>query len=248
MNIKLLCATVCLLLTLVPNQALAEEEPIIYTVKPGDTLWDISERFIKDPFYWPNLWANNAQISNPHLIYPGQKLRIYGDRIEIIPLDEEVPPQEEAAPAPEREEVAVMTEDEVQLVRTFSGATSHIVGREMKGLGTLVDTLDNRYMMGEHDTIFLAMHDLAAVQPGDLYDLGAIAEKVFHPLTGEHIGYRLNELGTVEITEIAAEVAVAKIIESMREIRRGAVVMRQFESEATRRLDDTRRRQHIRSA
>ena len=75
----------CLLAT-VCTPALAAEEPIIYTVQKGDTLWGISKRFIKDPYYWPNLWANNPAIGNPHLIYPGQKLRIYDGRIEIIPI------------------------------------------------------------------------------------------------------------------------------------------------------------------
>ena len=69
--------------------SLAKEEAIIYTVKQGDTLWDISQRFIKDPYYWPNLWSNNPDIGNPHLIYPGQKLRIYNGRIEIIPVSED---------------------------------------------------------------------------------------------------------------------------------------------------------------
>ena len=70
-------------LLLLPLSAIAEE-PQIYTIKKGDTLWGISERFIKDPYYWPNLWSHNPDIPNPHFIYPGQKLAIYDDRIEII--------------------------------------------------------------------------------------------------------------------------------------------------------------------
>ncbi len=47
-----------------------------YTVKKGDTLWDISGSFLKDPFLWPFIWKANPSITNPDLIYPGNKLAI----------------------------------------------------------------------------------------------------------------------------------------------------------------------------
>lgn len=50
--------------------------PETYSVKRGDTLWDISSRFYDNPYNWPRLWAMNAQIQNPHWIYPGDRLRL----------------------------------------------------------------------------------------------------------------------------------------------------------------------------
>lgn len=59
----------------VPLSELAENAPDTYTVKSGDTLWDISKMYLKSPWRWPELWGMNLeQIRNPHLIFPGQQL------------------------------------------------------------------------------------------------------------------------------------------------------------------------------
>ncbi|HXX32905.1 MAG TPA: LysM peptidoglycan-binding domain-containing protein [Thermodesulfobacteriota bacterium] len=48
----------------------------VYTIKKGDTLWDISAKFLKDPFLWPKLWERNPYITNPHWIYPGNPIQL----------------------------------------------------------------------------------------------------------------------------------------------------------------------------
>ncbi len=53
---------------------LAEGHPNEYVVQVGDTLWDIAATFLKDPWYWPEIWYVNPEIVNPHLIYPGDLL------------------------------------------------------------------------------------------------------------------------------------------------------------------------------
>ena len=58
------------------NIELKPGHPEQYTVQKGDTLWDISGKFLTRPWYWPEIWHINEQIENPHLIYPGDVLRI----------------------------------------------------------------------------------------------------------------------------------------------------------------------------
>ena len=50
--------------------------PDEYTIVKGDTLWDLSQKFLNNPWYWPKIWSLNPSIENPHWIYPGNKLRI----------------------------------------------------------------------------------------------------------------------------------------------------------------------------
>ena len=52
----------------------------LHIVKEGDTLWDLSDEFLKDPFAWPDLWENNRHIEDPHWIYPGDSIYL-GDSI-----------------------------------------------------------------------------------------------------------------------------------------------------------------------
>jgi len=73
------------------------DHPDEYVVVKGDTLWDISGRFLDKPWQWPAIWHVNPQIENPHLIYPGDVISLVyidgvpqlrlrrGDTVELSP-------------------------------------------------------------------------------------------------------------------------------------------------------------------
>ncbi|GAA0669197.1 LysM peptidoglycan-binding domain-containing protein [Rheinheimera tangshanensis] len=58
---------------------LKADAPSLYLVKSGDTLWDIAGLYLQHPWLWPRLWKLNPQVSNPHLIYPGDELHLQFD-------------------------------------------------------------------------------------------------------------------------------------------------------------------------
>lgn len=67
------------------------ESGVYYTVKKGDTLWDLSKRFNNNAWKWPGMWKDNEPMTNPHLIYPGQKIKLFYrndmDRLKKIHAD-----------------------------------------------------------------------------------------------------------------------------------------------------------------
>ncbi len=63
-------------LVLAQDSLLKTDHPDSHTVVKGDTLWDISEKFLQSPWQWPEIWQANPQIENPHLIYPGDRIRL----------------------------------------------------------------------------------------------------------------------------------------------------------------------------
>ena len=78
--IYLILATMLAGAVMAQDVSVRTDHPDEYVVVRGDTLWDISARFLDHPWQWPAIWHANQQIQNPHLIYPG-------DRISLVYID-----------------------------------------------------------------------------------------------------------------------------------------------------------------
>lgn len=222
MNIRRM--TILAALLLLPLNVLAQAEPQSYTVKKGDTLWGISQRFIKDPYYWPSLWSNNGQINNPHFIYPGQKLAIYDGRIEVVPA---AAPEAPSAPTSAAAEAPLTPTAEPQVqeavtISALSGSGGFIGVEDLEGSGTLVDTTDNRLLITKDDTVFFEMKEAAQAAPGTVFSLFDVGKQVLHPTTGKPAGFLVSELGTVQLTRVDGALATGVIRDVFKEIRRGA--------------------------
>ncbi|MBW6508395.1 MAG: LysM peptidoglycan-binding domain-containing protein [Desulfuromonadales bacterium] len=210
--------TLILLLTfsVVATSAFAQRGEI-YTIKKGDTLWDLSQRFIEDPFYWPNIWADNPElITNPHLIFPGQQIRILDGRLEIIPA---------YAQADTR------TTAEVPTAKPTDEAFSMIVATRGNGFiltdeqsqGRLVDATDNRVLLTEADMIFVAMDAGSVARVGDSFGLYQRGNAVVHPKNKkQRLGTMMYNLGSVTVDEVRGNTVVGRIDRAFREITRGA--------------------------
>jgi hypothetical protein len=83
-----------------PSPVLNPRHPETYVVQRGDTLWDIAAMFLRDPWYWPEIWQINPQVENPHLIFPGDILSLVylGDGRPAIQVERGGGPVERLSP------------------------------------------------------------------------------------------------------------------------------------------------------
>jgi hypothetical protein len=189
------------------------EQPTIYVIKRGDTLWGLCDRFIKDPFYWPNLWARNQVITNPHLIFPGQRVRIFSDRIE---LEDRNPPA--ALPAPP-EQVAQET------FFTVSGAEGYILETDMQPSGIIIQTNHDRTIVGQEDVVYTDMGASLGAKSGDNFSIFKKMKALYHPKTHAFLGHKMLSLGSLKLTDMEDKSSRAVITQSYLEITSGSLLM-----------------------
>lgn len=201
----------------------------VYIIKKGDTLWGLSERFMKDPHYWPDLWARNPQkILNPHFIYPGQRLKVYPDRIELESATPPAAATTAAAPqaSPAAPVVAEANEPVVEERRFIvNGGEGFIAGADFRPVGYVIAGQHSRQIYAVDDVIYT---DIGADRNGRVGDLFTAYKKyaaISHPLTNQILGYRVVPLGVVQLTEMAHKSSKAIITESFLEIEPGAALV-----------------------
>jgi LysM repeat protein len=215
--------------------AVAEQqsEPTVYVVKKGDTLWGLSDRFMKDPYYWPDMWASNpGDIKNPHFIFPGQRLRIYSDRIEVETVSNKVESSPAVeAPAPQAAavlppQVQQLTEKVVEERRfTVTGGEGFISGSEFKPVGFVIAGQHNRRMFAADDVIYTDIGRNQGGRVGSRFNAFKKYEAISHPVTNQILGYRVVPLGSIQLTEMAEKSSKALVTESFLEIEPGAALL-----------------------
>lgn len=205
--------------------ALAQnEEPTVYVIKKGDTLWGLSDRFLKDPNFWPNLWANNPSVANPHLIFPGQKVKIYPDKIIVEPAPEGVQAAEPEAAAPAAEKAPV---EEPAPEKTFvvGGGTGFLLEKEITPSGHIVATPQNRQLVGEDDIVYTDIGIKQGAKVGDRFSIFKKMGEVSHPVTNFIMGYKVIPEGTLQLSELEENASKAIVTKSFIEIAPGSYLM-----------------------
>ncbi|MEJ2041114.1 MAG: LysM domain-containing protein [Desulfosarcinaceae bacterium] len=203
------------------------EAGFYYTIKPGDTLWDISQRFSDTPWQWPDLWSENEQIPNPHWIYPGERIRLYRktekDRQEIA--QKEVPkitPQVEASTQPEK------TAPEVHYFYSRMDRVGFIRKPPVKPNGVIFKVLDDKQLISIDDLVYLRNPQSGPVTdltPGSRWTIYRPLAPTDDRLSKETIGTQHYLVGTLEVTRNEGEYAIAKVINSYRNIQVDDLIM-----------------------
>jgi len=125
---------------------LRADHPDTYTVRRGDTLWDISAKFLSKPWLWPEIWQANPQVRNPHLIYPGDVLNlsfINGPRLKLEPS---LHREGEAVPAIPLDQLRMFLKDMRVMDSNEVSAAPYVVGFEEARLRGAVG--QNLYVRG----------------------------------------------------------------------------------------------------
>jgi LysM repeat protein len=193
-----------------PEPVLRPAAPTQYVVQEGDTLWSIANVFLRDPWYWSEIWLVNPQVRNPHLIYPGDVLSIHfidgrphlmvelGPRLRIEAMEDEPFPIAALHPFMFRARVV----DEETLAQA----------------PYIVAALDDRVLYGPGDQVYV--RNAPDAEQYDLYQLVRRDRMLVDPVTGEELGVATIPVGEAEILR-GGEVATALISTGQREALRG---------------------------
>jgi hypothetical protein len=221
--------------------------PDTYTIRPGDTLWDLAGRFLNNPWYWPKVWSYNPEITNPHWIDPGNLLRFYPSGEEgparVTPAEavaqEEVP--EEAEPVRELEDLAKTntagpaSEEEKETVavagpykigfvapRTaFARRDAFVTPHELDESGTIRAAFEEKTLLTLLDRPYATFRKSATVKAGETYSIYRTIRKVKHPVTGDTLGYETVILGAARVIALDDRAVKLSITAAYEPIERG---------------------------
>ena len=196
---------------------LKSNHPQEYRVQVGDTLWGISSKFLKDPWLWPNVWSANSQISNPHLIYPGNLIRLVyingkpqltisrrgAPMVKLSPQGHEIPFDRPIPTIPMNAILPFLTKNRI------------VSKRELKKAPYVVHTQEGRIMAGAGDVIYVR----GIKKDTHKYFIIMRGGKVYKdPKTKEILGYEAKFIGDSKMQAFSKKVSTHYLTKSTREV------------------------------
>lgn len=204
-----------LIFLLLPTLLLADE----YTIKKGDTLWDISEEKTKDPFQWKKIWKANPHIKNPHLIFPDQKLNIPDELTgkEEIKEDKAVASKKSEAIQPVKitpKKIPVRQGEYLVSKEVF--LQSGFIADAVTFPGKISGSPKKQHLIGRGDYVYIETDKPTNI--GDKFYILTPGKEISHPTTEKLVGYLVRIKGVMEIQGEDNGNKKALIVESYEEI------------------------------
>ena len=214
--------------------ALRDDVPAHYIVKKGDTLWDISSLFLRDPWLWPEIWYFNPQIDNPHLIYPGDILiLIYVDGKPQLRLSRDGMPITQTVDGPSvpaniqhsKLEPKIRSESLEQAIPTipisaiepFLSKPRVISKEELNAAPYIISSLDSHLISATGNTIYARNLDYNDDVRYSIYRPGRIFTD---PKTKQILGYETTLVSEAKLAH-AGKPATLTLTRSIRETLNG---------------------------
>lgn len=213
-----LVLSLMVMLLSVPWLLCAAEEPTTYVIQKGDTFWGLSEKFLKDPRYWPNLWSKNQQVTNPHFIYPGQTVRFVDGKLEIVDAPEVAGAQKASASSAETE----VAEEKVFAVRGNEGL---LMENDMPSTGRIIAGQHGRLILGIDDTVFTDVGSSHGATDGSKYTILRKSKQIKHLVTGDPLGFKVYPLGALQLTQVTELNSRGIIYKSFKEVEPGDLLV-----------------------
>src|SRR5580692_6941631 len=198
---------------------LAPNAPDSYVVKRGDTLWGIAKVFLRDPWYWPEIWQVNPQVHNPHLIYPGDTLRlVFIDGRPQILLQRGDVARVEPRVRSEPLETAITTIP-YATVAAFMSKPTVLSQEQIKNAPYVLATRDLHVVMSEGNTLY-ARGFSGPAELGSHYDVVRVGDPLIDPDDNRILGYDGIFTGSGHVTR-QGDPTTLIMTESARESRAG---------------------------
>lgn len=206
--------------------------PDIYVIQRGDTLWDVASRFLGSSDYWPQLWSLNTYITNPHWIYPGNRI-VFRPGTLLDPPSvglEDVATQGYLVPTLSYEPVEMECGPDVRFddsVATGHYVTTGVVASEadIDVLGTVYAAKTGRRALGEGDLLYLDIKDLDTVDCGDVFSLVRKTGKAPSSQSRSTAGSVYRVVAEVRVLHKTEEMATAEVRRSFWHAKRGDEVV-----------------------